>query len=84
MNDPASARSATGAPKTWTRKPATLGPAMYESERVVIIRPCASTYWARWTSATTNETLARSKQQLSAPTANVTTNSCQMVRPPSQ
>ncbi len=60
-----------------------VGPAMYESERVVESLLFASTYCERCTSATKNEALERSKKTVSAPTAKATASSCQMVSAPS-
>ena len=56
---------------------------MYESERVVENLLFASTYCDRWTSATKNEALERSKKTVSAPTVNATARSCHMVSAPS-
>src|SRR5215203_1220845 len=68
-NESASAAIATGAVRACTRRPAVVGPAMYESERVVENLLLASTYCERWTSATKKEALERSKTTVRAPTA---------------
>ncbi len=60
-----------------------LGPAMNDAERLVLRRPCASTYCERLISATENEMLERSKNTVSAPTANVTASRCTIVSVPS-
>ena len=43
----------------------------------------ASTYWDRWTSATKNDALVRSKKTVSAPTAKATASRCHIASAPS-